>query len=297
MRRLRVKLATDVREPVDLPSFRPPDWFLSIRHGNRLEASHRHPLYAAAAGLVLDLLAALNGNPAAVAVNLGVSTTRVIKLLEAETAVLGGRQPRSELSWDCASADASGLAAAPHVPILAVRRIERPIPWRCCSLTDSLEKSFGPRTIFRGLSIRFDDTERTGLIGPNGSGKSTLLKILAGVEQPDAGTIESRRQPAARLPAAGGRVPGRLDAAAGRRRRAARQPRPRRRARAARSRRRSCSARSASSGPTSRSKRSPAGGASGWRSRASWSASPTCCCSTSRRTTSTSKASSGWRSC
>ena len=58
---------------------------------------------------------------------------------------------------------------------------------------DSLEKSFGPRTIFAGLSIRFDDSERTGLIGPNGSGKSTLLKILAGAEQPDGGTLESRR--------------------------------------------------------------------------------------------------------
>ncbi len=59
---------------------------------------------------------------------------------------------------------------------------------------DNIEKSFGSRPIFRGLSIRFDDTERTGLIGPNGSGKSTLMKILAGVEQPDAGEIESRRQ-------------------------------------------------------------------------------------------------------
>jgi ABC transport system ATP-binding/permease protein len=57
----------------------------------------------------------------------------------------------------------------------------------------SLDKSFGPRTLFRGLSISFDDTERTGVIGPNGSGKSTLLKILAGLEQPDAGTIEARR--------------------------------------------------------------------------------------------------------
>jgi hypothetical protein len=33
---------------------------------------------------VLDLLAACHGNPAAVAVNLGVSTTAVIKLLENE---------------------------------------------------------------------------------------------------------------------------------------------------------------------------------------------------------------------
>src|SRR3954468_15067576 len=85
IRRLRLKLAADVREPVDLASFVPPDWFLSIRHGKQIEASHRNPLHAAAGGLVLDLLAALNGNPAAVAVNLGVSTTAVIKLLEGES--------------------------------------------------------------------------------------------------------------------------------------------------------------------------------------------------------------------
>jgi hypothetical protein len=84
IRRLRLKLAADVREPVDLISFSPPDWFLSIRHGKQIEASDRNPLHAAAGGLVLDLLTALNGNPAAVAVNLGVSTSAVIKLLEGE---------------------------------------------------------------------------------------------------------------------------------------------------------------------------------------------------------------------
>ena len=84
VRRLRLKLAADLREPVDLATFQPPEWFLSIRRGTGIEASHRHPLYAAAAGLVLDLLAVLNGNPAAVAVNLGISTTAVVKLLENE---------------------------------------------------------------------------------------------------------------------------------------------------------------------------------------------------------------------
>src|SRR5580765_2496428 len=57
-----------------------------------------------------------------------------------------------------------------------------------------LSKAFGVRPLFKGISISFDDTERTGLIGPNGSGKSTLMKILAGIEQPDEGTIETRRQ-------------------------------------------------------------------------------------------------------
>ncbi len=84
LRRLRLKLATDLREPIDLATFEPPDWFVSIRRGAAIEASHRHPLYAAAAGLVLDLLATLTGNPAAVATNLGISTSAVIKLLEGE---------------------------------------------------------------------------------------------------------------------------------------------------------------------------------------------------------------------
>jgi ATP-binding cassette subfamily F protein uup len=57
----------------------------------------------------------------------------------------------------------------------------------------SLDKSFGVRPLFRGISISFDDTERTGLIGPNGSGKSTLLKILAGLEHHDSGEFTQRR--------------------------------------------------------------------------------------------------------
>jgi len=58
---------------------------------------------------------------------------------------------------------------------------------------ESISKSFGVRTLFKDISIGFDDTERTGLIGPNGSGKSTLLKILAGIEHCDTGKITSRR--------------------------------------------------------------------------------------------------------
>jgi len=86
IRRLRVKLSADVREPIDLTTFSPPDWFLSIRQDNRIAISHRHEYYAAAGGLALDLLKATGGNPASVAANLGVSTTAVIKLLQAEHA-------------------------------------------------------------------------------------------------------------------------------------------------------------------------------------------------------------------
>jgi hypothetical protein len=84
IRRMRLKLATDLREPIDPLRFEPPDWFLSIRRQDRIEASPRHPYYPAAAGLVLDLLKAFDGNPATVAINLGVSTTAVVKLLESD---------------------------------------------------------------------------------------------------------------------------------------------------------------------------------------------------------------------
>ncbi|HEX5242167.1 MAG TPA: ABC-F family ATP-binding cassette domain-containing protein [Tepidisphaeraceae bacterium] len=60
--------------------------------------------------------------------------------------------------------------------------------------SQSLSKSFGRRLLFNGISISFDDEDRTGLIGPNGSGKSTLLKIIAGLEQPDDGQLTMRRQ-------------------------------------------------------------------------------------------------------
>jgi hypothetical protein len=84
LRRMRIKLASELREPIDLLTFAPPDWFLPIRHEGKITASHRHPQYAACGGLLLDLLSALHASPSAVAANLGVATTAVIRFLEAE---------------------------------------------------------------------------------------------------------------------------------------------------------------------------------------------------------------------
>jgi ATPase subunit of ABC transporter with duplicated ATPase domains len=56
-----------------------------------------------------------------------------------------------------------------------------------------LSKSFGGRLVLDGLDLELADGMRIGVLGPNGGGKSTLLAILAGLEDPDAGTVTRRR--------------------------------------------------------------------------------------------------------
>ncbi|HEU4556296.1 MAG TPA: ABC-F family ATP-binding cassette domain-containing protein [Longimicrobium sp.] len=56
-----------------------------------------------------------------------------------------------------------------------------------------LHKTYGPRTIFDGVSFAIDEGEKVGFIGVNGSGKSTLFRIVAGVEGSESGTLAFQR--------------------------------------------------------------------------------------------------------
>ena len=56
-----------------------------------------------------------------------------------------------------------------------------------------LHKTYGIQPILQDISFNISHSERVGLIGPNGCGKTTLMRILAGLEQPDAGTVDSTR--------------------------------------------------------------------------------------------------------
>jgi ATP-binding cassette subfamily F protein uup len=50
-------------------------------------------------------------------------------------------------------------------------------------------KAFDIRPLLDGVSLGVSEGERIGIVGRNGSGKSTLMKIIAGVEDPDAGRV------------------------------------------------------------------------------------------------------------
>jgi ATP-binding cassette subfamily F protein 3 len=56
-----------------------------------------------------------------------------------------------------------------------------------------LAKSFGPDDIFSNITLSVPGHARIAIVGPNGIGKTTLLRILAGEEQPSAGTVNQAR--------------------------------------------------------------------------------------------------------
>ncbi len=53
--------------------------------------------------------------------------------------------------------------------------------------------SFGAYDVFRGVSVSIPNDGKIGLVGPNGVGKTTLLLVLAGLTQPEAGSVHMSR--------------------------------------------------------------------------------------------------------
>jgi ATP-binding cassette subfamily F protein uup len=54
---------------------------------------------------------------------------------------------------------------------------------------EHLTKSYTERLLFDDTAFSINEGEKVGLIGINGTGKSTLLKIVAGLEEPDEGSV------------------------------------------------------------------------------------------------------------
>jgi ATP-binding cassette subfamily F protein 3 len=54
---------------------------------------------------------------------------------------------------------------------------------------ENLSKKYGDQILFDNVSFKINRKERVGLVGRNGHGKTTLFRILAGIEEPDEGSI------------------------------------------------------------------------------------------------------------
>jgi iron complex transport system ATP-binding protein len=60
-------------------------------------------------------------------------------------------------------------------------------------------RSGAAQRVLDGVSLEVGRGSVVGLLGPNGSGKTTLLRILAGVLQPQSGTVTIDRRPIAQM--------------------------------------------------------------------------------------------------
>ena len=56
--------------------------------------------------------------------------------------------------------------------------------------TRALTKSYGGRTVVKGVSLDVTSGEVVGLLGPNGAGKTTTFYMVVGLTAPDSGRVE-----------------------------------------------------------------------------------------------------------
>lgn len=78
-----------------------------------------------------------------------------------------------------------------QVDRVAKLRFPEPSPCgRTPLMASGLSKSYGSLEIFAGVDLAIDRGSKVVILGLNGAGKTTLLRLLAGVDEPDAGQLE-----------------------------------------------------------------------------------------------------------
>src|SRR3954451_3201433 len=73
-----------------------------------------------------------------------------------------------------------------------VAKIKFPEPAPCGKtplMAEGLSKSYGSLEVFTDVDLAIDKGSRVVILGLNGAGKTTMLRILAGLDEPDTGTV------------------------------------------------------------------------------------------------------------
>ena len=86
----------------------------------------------------------------------------------------------------------AGLEDARQSDKVAKLRFPDPAPCgRTPLMATELSKSYGSLEIFTDVDLAIDKGSKVVILGLNGAGKTTLLRLLAGIEEPDTGTIDA----------------------------------------------------------------------------------------------------------
>lgn len=87
LHRLRFKLAAEIRQPLDPRGYEPPPWLNSLKQEGKLTTNPKNPGYARLAAHVLDVLEAAGARLSTAAALLGIPTSNLVRLIEAEPTV------------------------------------------------------------------------------------------------------------------------------------------------------------------------------------------------------------------
>jgi sulfonate transport system ATP-binding protein len=86
--------------------------------------------------------------------------------------------------------DAQAVNSADYIEQARSARLGSGAHARGLSLTiRGLRKSFGDNEVLRGIDLHIPAGQFVAIVGRSGCGKSTLLRLIAGLDQPNAGTI------------------------------------------------------------------------------------------------------------
>jgi len=65
-----------------------------------------------------------------------------------------------------------------------------PASGRTVIAVEGLDKSYGEKSVLRNINFTIERGDRIALVGANGAGKSTMIRLLAGLDEPTAGSVK-----------------------------------------------------------------------------------------------------------